>query len=421
MVDPPASRPEPARLAARLSELPGSDTLLPALADQRGVHLVGGAVRDLLRPGVPAPVDLDLVVEGDASAVARTLEVRLGGVATVHERFGTATVQVGERTLDLARARTETYARPGALPDVAPGALHDDLRRRDFTIHAMALALEEARRGELTAVPGALEDLAAGRLRVLHERSFQDDSTRLLRLVRYGARLGFDVERGTAALARGAVASGAPDTVTPARLGAELRLLLREKRALDALQAADELGLLAAVIPGAQLDRTLTERALALLPPDGSASTLMLAALVLPCTSEALAPRLEALQFERGPRVAALAAHEALALTARLAGAGPRTSAVAEALADRPVELAALLGALGAAESVRRWLEHGRFVALEIDGEDLLRAGVPAGPALGRALRTTLARKRDGELAGREQELRAALTEARGGRDTDTI
>ena len=139
------------------------------------------------------------MVEGDAVAVARRAAARLGGEALVHDRFGTATVRGETAAFDLASARRETYPRPGALPEVELGAsLHDDLARRDFTVNTLALRLAD---GTLTGWPGAQDDLEARVLRVLHDASFSDDPTRLLRLARYAGRLGFGVEPRTAGLA----------------------------------------------------------------------------------------------------------------------------------------------------------------------------------------------------------------------------
>ena len=160
------------------------------------MHVVGGAVRDALLGRVPR--ELDLVVEGDAVAVARRAAERVGGTLTVHERFGTATVRTGEFAFDLATARRERYPRPGALPEVELGAtIAEDLARRDFSVNAMAVSLRD---GARTDWPGAREDLDHGVLRVLHDRSFADDPTRMLRLVRYAARLGFAPDPRTAAL-----------------------------------------------------------------------------------------------------------------------------------------------------------------------------------------------------------------------------
>src|SRR5215203_3121883 len=196
-------------LLERLREVSGADALFDALADVPGVWVVGGAVRDTLLGR--APRDLDLVVEGDAAAAAG----RLGDEAVVHDRFGTATA---EGDVNVAAARRESYARPGALPDVEVGApIAEDLARRDFSVNAIAVRLAD---GAVEAVPGALEDLEARRLRVLHERSFLDDPTRLLRLVRYADRLRFQIEEETRMWAFAAVEGGALATVTAARLGA---------------------------------------------------------------------------------------------------------------------------------------------------------------------------------------------------------
>src|SRR5919202_1011633 len=164
-------------------------------------------LQELGRP--PAVAALD--GEDAVYAVGRAAD-RLGGRVTVHDRFGTATVEADEATFDLASARRERYPEPGMLPEVELGAtLAEDLARRDFTVNAIALHLAD---GELTFHPGAREDLDARRLRVLHDASFRDDPTRLLRLARYAARLGFEVEPHTDALVAAAIAAGALETVT---------------------------------------------------------------------------------------------------------------------------------------------------------------------------------------------------------------
>src|SRR3954463_10759196 len=149
----------------------GRPAAVTALEGEGGVYVGGGAVRDgwLGR----TPHELDFVVEGDAVAVARRAAEKLGGRVTVHERFGTATVEAPEAPSALAGARRERYQRPGALPDVELGAtLREDLERRDFTVNAIALHLAD---GELTFHADAQADLDARTLRVLHDASFRDD------------------------------------------------------------------------------------------------------------------------------------------------------------------------------------------------------------------------------------------------------
>ncbi|HET9740327.1 MAG TPA: hypothetical protein VFP78_19605, partial [Solirubrobacteraceae bacterium] len=311
----------------------GSPPAVAALDGEDAVYVVGGAVRDLLLDR--RPHELDFVVEGDALAVARRAAERAGGRVTVHERFGTATVTAPETTFDLAGARRERYPRPGALPEVELGAtLREDLERRDFTVNAIALHLAD---GELVWLPGAEEDLRAGRLRVLHEGSFRDDPTRMLRLARYAARLGFEPDPATDALVDPALVA----TVTGSRLGAELRLLLREPQPA-ALLALERHGLGRALLgDGFRVDPQLVERAQELTPPDGRAD---LAALATSLAEDA-APVLDELAFPARERD----------VVARAAAAPPLApaddAALWRRLRNEPAEAVAVAGARGDEET----------------------------------------------------------------------
>jgi tRNA nucleotidyltransferase (CCA-adding enzyme) len=362
--------------------------LLAVFTADEPVWLVGGAVRDLLleRP----PRELDLVVEGDLDEAA----TRLGGATTAHDRFGTARVQRDGCRFDLVRARAESYARPGALPEVRPGTLEEDLRRRDVTVNAMALGLD----GTLNAVDGALEDLRAGILRVLHNASFVDDPTRVWRVARYAARLGFAADERTRELA----AAADPSTVSGDRLGAELRLALREPDPPAALEAVRDLN--AAYLPeGFEPRPKALPAALELLPEDGRADLVTLAACTAGMDVRTLLRWLDDMGFTAHER-------DLVAATSRAATAAPlhaaRTNAqIARAARGAPVEAVALAGG----ENARRWLGDLRHVRLEITGDDLLAAGIPEGPEIGARLQRALERKLDGEVSGREPELAAAL------------
>ena len=392
-----------ANLTDRLEALPAARPVIDALRGIDGVWLVGGAVRDVLIGREPAR-DLDLVVEGDARPVARTLAERLGGTATFHEPFLTARVETSQHAYDLATARRERYPRPGALPDVEPAPLEEDLLRRDFTVNAIAANLP----GDVREAPGAREDLAHGLLRVLHDASFRDDPTRLLRLVRYAARLNFAIDRRTAALARAAIGAGALDTVTGSRVGAELRLLLDEPSAGAALGLADSLGLLAALRPPLRWRPELAARARVLL----DVPTVLLAAAAIDADADALRAAMDDWRFPAAERDRVVAAvRDAPALAERLQSA-PRPSEIAAAAQRTSPEAVALAGTLGDSDAARRWFDQLRYVALEIDGDDLRAAGIPSGPAIGRGLRAALDRKLDGEVHGRDEELAAALAAA---------
>ncbi len=363
--------------------------LLEAAATSDGAWLVGGAVRDMMLGN--APRELDVALEAEVGGFAAAL----GGAVTAHERFGTATVLDGACRFDLARTRTETYAVPGALPDVTPAGIEEDLRRRDVTIHAMAVALPD---GELTAVPHALDDLDAGVLRVLHDGSFSDDPTRLWRVGRYAARLGFSVEPHTRELA----AAARPGAVSGERLGNELRLALIEDDPFAVFEQVA--GLNPGALPEGFTARPVgAERALALLPEDGRGDLVALAACTAGMELGLLVRWLDHLGFTAAERDLVSAASRWVTGAPLRAAATP--AQIARAARGAPVEAVALAGGSNA----RRWIDELRHVRLEISGDDLLAAGVPEGPQVGHRLRAALDRKLDGEIAGRDAELAAAL------------
>ncbi|HEU4980157.1 MAG TPA: hypothetical protein VFT14_03000 [Solirubrobacterales bacterium] len=364
----------PARLRESLDSLAGIEELRRAAGDERA-YLVGGAVRDLLLGR--KRTDLDLAVDGDVGAIARAL----GEDVTTHERFGTAMVRVGDLVVDLARSRAESYERPGALPAVTPAPIAEDLARRDFTINAMAVPLTG--RAELIDPYGGLEDLRAGVLRVLHERSFVDDPTRALRAARYAARFHFGLEPGTEKLLRAADLS----TVSDDRIQAELRRIAAEEDPAGVLALILEWGVMPSLDSGAP-ERVGAVADLASRPPWAGW------------------------------------AERELAVTLAIVRPLPQIRELATATPERPSEVVRLAEpwdpaqllvarALGA-EWLDRYAEELRHAGLEITGDDLIREGVPEGPAIGRGLEAALSGKLDGELSGRDEELRIALAAARG-------
>jgi tRNA nucleotidyltransferase (CCA-adding enzyme) len=399
---------DPVALLEAFAVLPAAAPVLSRLADwPEDIYLVGGAVRDLMLGG--EPVDLDLMVTGDVDSVAN----RIGGVRVRHDRFGTAGGELDGHRYDIARSRRESYAEPGALPDVSPADVQDDLARRDFSVNAIALGVLGPARGQLVAVGPALDDLDAGQLRVLHDASLSDDPTRLLRLSRYAARLGFAVEPHTRALAAAAITARALDTVSGSRLGAELRVLANEKDPVAAFVALHELGIDAALQPGFGLtEPDLARRGLALLPADGDPGTLVLGAAMGRLRSGARSSLLNRLAFPAPARDQILDAAAGPKLAHRLTRAGTPSEIAAVAGRAGP-EAVALAGAAGAADQARNWLEDLRERGLDITGTDLISAGIAPGPAIGRGLAAALGARLDDRAPDRATQLTVALRAAR--------
>jgi tRNA nucleotidyltransferase (CCA-adding enzyme) len=371
----PRSAPiDPAQLRARVEALPGIGALR-SVAERVPAYLVGGAVRDLLlgREGG----DLDVVIEGDVDALsgAPGFELEREG------RFLTGRLALGELKVDVARARAEEYPRPGALPEVRPAPIDEDLARRDFTINAMAFPLSGE--GELLDPHGGVQDLSAGRLRVLHARSFIDDPTRALRAARYAARFGFELEPETAGL----LAEADLSTVSDDRIQSELRLIAAEVDPARALRLIADWG----VMPS--------------LDPDAPKRVEEVVRLAGASTWAGWADR---------ELAAMLAIVRPLPQIRELAAATPERASEAVRLAE-PWDPAQLLvaRALGA-EWLDRYADELRLVELEITGDDLIAAGIPEGPAIGHGLEAALSGKLDGELSGRDEELSIALAAARG-------
>lgn len=359
-----------------------------SLLHDRGVraYAVGGVVRDALL-GRPFPGDVDLTVEGDGIAAAEALAAALGGEVASRSAFGTARLQLPGLEVDVVTARRERYARPGALPTVEPGSLEDDLRRRDFTINAMAAALWPAAFGALHDPCGGRDDLRAGVVRVLHRDSFHDDPTRTVRAVRYGTRLAFTIEAETAALLREA----APELagLSGTRRWHELQRCLQEDRPDLQCEALDTWGLLARLHPALACTREVRDRFARWRqaryddPCDATVFLLLLCWDVTEPEAEALITGLE-LPGEQARPLRALPALRAALATA---AAASEVAALLDA-APEPAVQAALYGPTdpGVRARVRAYRALWRHVRPHLRGDDLLREGVPEGPTVGRYL-----------------------------------
>ena len=378
--------------------------MLGTVAHENGIrlYLVGGSVRDCLL-GLPV-ADLDLTSETPAEEVARLFEREVGARVRARSQFGTLKLEMERRVVDLATARSERYARPGALPRVRPHTMDEDLARRDFSINAMAIALWPAEWGSLLDPMGGQQDMARRTLRALHEASFRDDATRILRAVRYAVRLGFRMNRQTLRWLRRDL--GYLDAISPPRLGQELGRLLQESRAAAGLVLGYRLGVLGAIHPA--LGRPAVAGAIRSAGRGGHDPLAVLGALTYPITrqeAEAVSERLALSTRQRRTveQVQLLKAREQALARPKLL-----PHQVVELVEDATPPAVAAVAVLAASPVARRrlrlYLRSWRSVGPALGGGDLLRLGVPPGPAVGRLLRELRDARLDGRIRSRRTE-----------------
>ena len=392
----PAAQLATARLVARAAEAAGAEP-----------YLVGGAVRDALLGFAPTG-DLDITLVGADAATFSQIALTVGGRISKSSQFNTARLEIGNHSLDLTMARAETYPQAGSLPVVRPGTINEDLARRDFSVNAMAVSLEEDRWGMLFDPHGGQEDLREGRLRTLHEGSFRDDATRILRAARYAARLSFDLDDIT----RRSLGNSIEflSTISPARIRNELeRIFLEASTALTTLRMLHGWGALSAIHGALEFDlaawrRYGQESGSLSLQSSVTVGFAVLGARLRVSDAEGVAARLGLGSLRR--RVLT----EAADLASRLSEVN-----VAEMSNSQLVDLldpfhrqtvagCALASTGKMSERVGQYLSDLRDMRPDLDGNDLVNMGVPQGPEVGRILRILRAAKLDGLVRTRDDE-----------------
>jgi tRNA nucleotidyltransferase (CCA-adding enzyme) len=378
----------------------------------QNVYLVGGAVRDLL---LAYPnFDLDLVVEGDAVKLAQQVAETSHARLLAHHRFGTAKLRYQDFTIDLATARKETYARPGALPLVTPGALTDDLIRRDFSINAMAIALAADNYGELVDPYQGRTDLEHHLIRILHPRSFTDDATRILRGVCYEQRFGFGFEARTARLLKRDIAM--LDTISGDRIRHELEHVFEENRPELVIKRLGDLGVLHRINPALKGDDWIAgkfDKARRLKKPSQLPS-LYFCLLAYSFNEKDIQQFLVRLNM---PAKLSRAMCDTLRLRTRLSWLdkpSPKPSQIYYML--REYEPAAIQANALASESARiqrhlqLFLTKLRYVRTALDGEELKKLGISPGPEMGRVLKILHKARLDGEVRTKADEKKLAIS-----------
>jgi tRNA nucleotidyltransferase (CCA-adding enzyme) len=383
-----------------------------AAKQEQKIYLVGGVVRDLLL-GYPN-FDLDLVVEGDAVKLAQQLAETGQAKLLAHHRFGTAKLRYENFTLDLATARKETYAKPGALPTVTPGTIKDDLIRRDFSINAMAISLAANDYGELIDPHQGKNDLEHCLIRILHPESFSDDATRILRAVRYEQRLGFELEAQTAQLLKQDIPM--LDTISGDRIRHELELIFKEKQPEFIIQRLGELGVLPRISPFLKGDGWLAEKfnkARHLEKPNQLPS-LYFCLVIYSFNEKDIEQLLARLNISAK---LSRAMRDTLRLKTRLHLLDKPSLKPSEIyyLLREYEPLAIQANALASDSSmIHRYLQlfltKLRYVRTALDGEGLKKLGISAGPEMGKVIQLLHKAKLDGKVRTRADEKKLALS-----------
>jgi len=373
----------------------------------QSLYLVGGVVRDLLL-GKPT-FDLDLAVEGDAINLAQQLVQIKQGKMVTHPRFNTAKMQWGKWSVDLATARSETYVRPGALPRVKPSSIENDLSRRDFTINAMAICLNPDYYGELLDLHGGINDLERKLIRILHEKSFIDDATRIWRGLRYEQRLDFQLEPTTLKL----LERGIPmlDTINGDRIRYELECILSEEFPEKVLRRAEELKVLSKLHPALKGNGWLAEKfeqARQLSSPDLPPVGLYLALLIYHLDREELE---ELISYLKLTKLLFQTLRDTISVKSQLKpladpelnpsriyrllhGYSPLAITANSLATDSPI----------ARQHIRLFLSKLRYVKPALNGNDLKQMGIVHGPQIKEILNQLHEAKLDGKVTSKKGE-----------------
>jgi tRNA nucleotidyltransferase (CCA-adding enzyme) len=376
------------------------------------LYLVGGAVRDMVMNRTFT--DLDFLVEGDAIHLASIIHERLGGKLIRYERFGTARVVTDLMQIDIATARAEYYTEPGVHPKVQQSSIKEDLLRRDFTVNALALALTGEDADHIIDYTGGLDDIANKRLRILHNLSFVEDPTRILRAIYYAYLLGLEIESETLRLAKDAIKTGLLSTAKNERTAQELEKILANPEGCEMLVGLEKLkGLTSmfAKVPNhlslklKKIDRLIatgaefgfhadfwTTRLLVLIEEnDTNLAKEILGHLKLApkliesvCNAKDSAKRLFETYLEKD---------------------GVKLFKTIRNMADPAIVMAVSM--MRSHDSLKAFDEMARIKAikLSISGDDLIREGVKPGKALGSVLEAVLLEKVAGRIWGQKDEL----------------
>ena len=384
------------------------------IAERNGVkaYAVGGIVRDYFLGR--ENLDIDICLEKNGKRFGEQLKRVLGGKLTIYHQFGTALLETKDLKIDIALTRKESYPEPAHLPVVEPGTLEQDLRRRDFTINAMAFELKGDWSQHLIDPFGGKRDLQKRLIRVLHDRSFIDDPTRIFRAIRFAGRFGFQIERHTKSLMKDSIRLGMIRKLTPQRIRNEIILILEEDKRELMLNMLEEFGILKILgfrNPDPLLLKEL-EHSIAFFRKKTTSSTkdklqewfIYLLAILNLAKEDINIPAPTRRDLQR------LRQTKRMLKTINLLRDARKPSAIYRLLSDYSEEV--LIFGLSLTKDrfiknkFKEFITKYKNIKVEITGEDLRAIGIREGPLYKEILSKTLDAKLNGLLKTKEDEIR---------------
>lgn len=380
------------------------------IAKLRGqkLYLVGGIVRDLMLDKTSS--DLDFSLESDALSLARSVGDKMRQRVVTYAQFGTATIKFNDIQLDIATARTETYSHPGALPEVKPASIVEDLYRRDFTINAMALDLSPSGFGNLIDPLNGVEDLRKGLIKVIHERSFRDDATRIFRAIRYEQRLNFVIEKQTLewALRDKSFIS----TLSGERIRHEIDLILREEYPEKPLQRGEELHIweiLDSALHGNGTIKTAFEKLRGIEHKTPCSMSLLFCLLFFPLSKEATEELIKKLAISKSISVVLRDVMKLKKIKPELESASKDRLAFYQLLKGfSPLSiltLAIFYQEKDLQEALFYYYNELRLIKPSLKGRDLLKMGLASGPSIGEIIQKLHEARLLGHIKSRREEV----------------
>src|SRR5215813_1045875 len=219
-----------------------------ARAHEMNVYLTGGAVRDIIS-GFPIR-DLDFSVQGNALKLQKDFEKAGAITEAVDETTRTIMLLLlGNVRAEVTSTRSERYEKPGKPAEITPGTIYDDMRRRDFTVNAMALSLNPGSRGLLTDPFNGVADIEGKVLRILHNYAFYEEPSRLIRATRLATRFHWELEERTQARYAAAKENNYIENISDRALSHEVEQLAHEDNPIETLKALDKEGWLKVLVP----------------------------------------------------------------------------------------------------------------------------------------------------------------------------